>query len=1720
MGVPMETKVADASRKRRWSRILAGVAVGLILLDVIRLFLLPPSYQEAFMDGFEIVVFLVCILACGYAAARSSPLGKGLWLITAAFFVFMAATDLHDFLLDISLGTGTLFSSLEFLGWSSYLPLALLVFYPLEKDGRPDWTWLTLLDYLLVTVAAGLAYFRLVDLPRILAGQSWTAIGHPDLVRNVLLSGGLLLRSGVDPASQARAFYRRVGGVFAAVTILRVAFPGYFNPIFAVSRPALWLLLGILAVRWENVADDRPEPAGRRGALRLVLSLFAAATLLLVLVLALSTPAPYHRLMDVCAGVCAVLFILRSSLAERSRHASKTKLRSSEQDYRVLFESAVVPIVIFEPESERILQANAAACELYGVAPGTLVGSSLKEFTKDIARGEEQIRELLRTGTCQRFESVHRTRKGREIDVLVSSSVIQYRGRKAILSFNRDVTERQQVVEALRESEEKFRSLVSNIPDVSWTLDAHQRFVFISSNIETLSGYTPDEIYERGAHLYLSSLHPDDVPKVREAFRALFVEGQPFDVEVRAQRKDGEWRWLQHRALATYEKNGVRYADGLLSDITERKRAEEALRQSEARFRNYFEQPLLGTAITSPEKGWIAANDRICEILGYSLQELKETDWAKLTHPDDLETDVIQFNRVLTGEIDGYSLDKRFIRKDSEIIWTSIAVRCVRKFDGTVDYICAVMEDITERKRAAEALLQSEAKLKEALLAAQMGAWEWTAATDTVTWDENLYRIAGREPKLPAPSYQEHPQIYAPESWERLKRAVENALATGTPYELDLEMVRPDGSKRWLIGRGEAVRDASGHVTQLRGTVQDITERKRAEAALRSSEERLRELVETAEAVVWEADAPTLRITFMSQGVEKILGYPAEQWLQTPGFWAAHLHPEDREGALACEREVTEKGKPCSVEYRMTAADGRVLWFRDFMHAVAGPEGKVERLRGVMVEISESKRAEEALRESELELREAHRLARLGNWSMDLKTGQATWSDEVYRMFGLDPSLLSLPYSEHGRLFTPESWRRLTTELEEAVRTGTPYELELETVRADGSRGWILDRGEPVRNADGAITHLRGIAMDITGRKRAEEALRESEERFRSLVENATVGIYRTTPQGRILMANPALVKMLGYKNFKELAARNLEEEGFEPGYPRKAFRDRMAQDSEVRDLEEAWTRRDGSVIFVRESARAFHSEDGKIMYYDGIVEDVTERKQVEAEKARLVTAIEQSAEAAVITNISGDIEYVNPAFTRITGYSREEVLGKNPRILKSGKQDPAFYQQLWATILKGEIWQGEIINRRKDGSLYTLQMSVAPVRGEHGKITHFIATEQDITARKLLEQQLIQAQKIEAVGRLAGGVAHDFNNLLTIINGYAELLTEQTSAEDPRRDHLKEILMAGERAAGLTRQLLAFSRRQVLEPRVLDLNSVLTEVEKMLRRLIGEDVELVTSLKPDLGHVKVDPGQIEQVVMNLAVNARDAMPEGGKLYLETSNVDVDEDYARSHPSIMPGKFVMVAVSDTGCGMDAETQTHIFEPFFTTKEKGHGTGLGLATVYGIVKQSGGFIWVYSEPGQGSTFKIYFPCVEEAASTTEPADFAAKPAKGAETVLVVEDEEGVRSLVCKTLKSKGYKVLEATGAAQALQIVEQLTEPIHLLLTDVVMPQAGGKELAKRLSTLRPGTKVLYMSGYTDDAIVRHGILEVGTFFLQKPFAPDALVRKVREVLDRKPETLQ
>jgi two-component system, cell cycle sensor histidine kinase and response regulator CckA len=499
-------------------------------------------------------------------------------------------------------------------------------------------------------------------------------------------------------------------------------------------------------------------------------------------------------------------------------------------------------------------------------------------------------------------------------------------------------------------------------------------------------------------------------------------------------------------------------------------------------------------------------------------------------------------------------------------------------------------------------------------------------------------------------------------------------------------------------------------------------------------------------------------------------------------------------------------------------------------------------------------------------------------------------------------------------------------------------------------------------------------------------------------------------------------------------------------------------------------------------------------------------------QRLQLAAIVESSEDAIIGCSLAGHITIWNRGAERLFGYSADEVIGE----VTSTNSPLQWPEELKALkrVREGEyVPPFETVRRRKHGTEIHVSVSISPIRGRDGRIVGASLICRDVSERKRLERQIVQSQKMDAVGRLAGGVAHDFNNLLTIIDGNSELLLNRLLPSDPMRQRLSEIRRAGERAGALTRQLLAFSRQQVLEPKVLDLNSVVSDTEKMLRRLIGEDIILTSVPNPTAGRVKVDPGQLEQILMNLAVNARDAMPQGGSITIETYSVTLDEHYVQSHPDARPGVYAMLAVSDTGSGMDDATKARIFEPFFTTKGPGKGTGLGLAMVYGIVKQSGGSIDVYSELGRGTTFKIYFPQVQEPVSLGKSFRGVRMMPHGSETVLLVEDEDAVRSLACHVLRSCGYTVLEADNGERAVQLVEEHRGPIDLVLSDVVMPYLGGRQLVERLTALEPALKALFTSGYTDDAVVRHGVLATGYAFLQKPFTPTALAQKVREVWD-------
>ncbi len=645
------------------------------------------------------------------------------------------------------------------------------------------------------------------------------------------------------------------------------------------------------------------------------------------------------------------------------------------------------------------------------------------------------------------------------------------------------------------------------------------------------------------------------------------------------------------------------------------------------------------------------------------------------------------------------------------------------------------------------------------------------------------------------------------------------------------------------------------------------------------------------------------------------------------------------------------------------------------------------------------------------------------------------------------------------------------------------------------------------------------VVRDITQQKQAEQALQQTERKYRLIFEEAIVGIYQTTPDGRLLSANPAMARMYGYDSPEEMMScvSNIDTQLYVDPARREELKRLMREQGAVRHFETEVYRKDGCKIWLWTNARAVREGD-TIVRYEGSLEEITDRKRLEDQLGQAQQQYRDIVENAVIgifqSTPGGRYLSVNPAMAHMLGYdSPQELVEGMTDIGTQLYVDPKRRMEL-KTLAKehGVAKNFECQVFRKDGSTMWISANVRAIFSKDGAIVRFEGMNEDITLRKLLEGQLLQAQKMEAVGQLAGGVAHDFNNALGVITGYSDLLQMNLPAGDLSHKYAVEIAKAGRRAAALTRQLLAFSRKQIIQPVVLDLNAATGELEKMLGRLIGEHIEVTFKRSPDLGWIKMDPGQVEQILMNLAVNARDAMPEGGKLCIETANVELDETYARQNAYVRPGSYVMLGVSDTGCGMNKELQRRVFEPFFTTKEPGKGTGLGLSTVYGIAKQNAGYIMVSSELGKGTAFRLYVPRLGGDARLPLPLKALEAIPCGTETVLVVEDEEPLRSLARTCLESNGYSVLDAPDAAAALELAGDYRSPIHLLLTDVVMPGIDGRELAKRLLVLQPEVKVVYMSGYTNDLIDRQGKLDRDTVLLEKPFTLHALLTKVYKAL--------
>jgi PAS domain S-box-containing protein len=889
-------------------------------------------------------------------------------------------------------------------------------------------------------------------------------------------------------------------------------------------------------------------------------------------------------------------------------------------------------------------------------------------------------------------------------------------------------------------------------------------------------------------------------------------------------------------------------------------------------------------------------------------------------------------------------------------------------------------------------------------------------------------------------------------------------------------------------------------------------------AEIAKSERQYRLLFEDNPSAMWVYDDSTREFLAVNEAAIRRYGYTREEFLSMSRNDLRVQEAQHLGGSPALEENP---GQNPAWNGQHRKKDGTLIDVAVTSNAIAF-DGHHACL-ALALDVTDPKRAEEALRQSEQRTRMIIDTALDAVISMDSGGIITDWSAQTERMFGWSRAE-AMGQRMSDTIIPPRYRDAHNRGLKKFLATGEGpvlnRRIEVTALTRDGREFPIELAISPAKL--GAEWSFSAFIRDLTERKEAEEALRQGEQRYRELFEHIPVGLYQSTPQGGLIDANPAMVSMLGFADLKSLLAIPAASLYVDPR-DRLRWSEQMKGEGAVLDFEVQMRRADGAIIWARDTTHVKRAPDGTVLLYEGVLEDITWRVEaeqaVQANERRLTQILEVVPIGILVSDEMGTPVFMNAAAKKTlgSGLANTDIdkISETYKAFLAGTDEvyPLDRNPL-AKALKGVAASVDDVEIRHGGRVVSLSVQGAPILDSNGKVIAAVVAFIDTSDRRVLESQLRQTSKMEAVGQLAGGIAHDFNNLLTVIMSYGAMLLDRIDVADPNHEDVQEIAAAADRAAGLTRQLLAFSRQQVMQPRVMSINAVVSDLEKLLRRLIGEDVNLVISLDPGVAKINADRGQLEQVLMNLVVNARDAMPTGGKLTISTENARLAADSVVGALNAAIGDYVMLTVADTGTGMTAEVQRRLFDPFFTTKDQGRGTGLGLSTVYGIVNQSGGEITVCSELGQGSTFKVFFPRFSAVAESPLPETKPNEAPRGVETVLVVEDDSNLRELVARVLKKSGYEVHLAAGGVEAIAIAGDPLKLIDAVITDVVMPGMNGRELVEKLLEMRPGIASLLMSGYTDDDVLRRGVLQGDTAFLQKPFTPDQLARKVREVLDR------
>lgn len=1284
--------------------------------------------------------------------------------------------------------------------------------------------------------------------------------------------------------------------------------------------------------------------------------------------------------------------------------------------------------------------------------------------------------------------------------------------------------ERRLAENALQESEERYRIVAETASDAIITIDRESRVVYVNSASETIFGYSRSEMLGNQITMLMpeaqKSMHTTAIGRYLETGkRGVDWNG----VEIPARRKDGS-EIIVHISFGEYRSKSHHLFTAIIRDITETKRAEIALRQSEVDFRALVEATTHFVWRLDHEGRNLAMPQWWFELTGQNAKESFNFGWIEAVHPDDREN-VKQAYYTGIEKRQPINIDLRILTvADGYRHYTGRGVPVFGHNGDFVQWICA-LTDTTEKARAEIELRQSEENFRALIQATTQFVWtaEADGSSDALfSWFSKMYdRAVSSIDEIIALLHADDAAVIAAE-WTA-------ALNSRKLFDQVCRFIQDDGSTVYLAVRSVPIFNEDGSFRHWIGTLTDITERMIGQMALRASETQLRTIVDSVPECVKLLDTDGRLLEMNRAGLEII---EADSFEAIQGKPIANMvTPEFRDAFIECTRNVVA-GNPSELQFEIVNLKGDRRWMDMKAVPILDNEEQVVSVLGVTRDETERRKADEAMRISEERFRDLFENANDLIYTHDLEGNFTSLNRAGELITGYSRSEAATMNLKD--VVAPEFLELTSEMIREKISGGAATTYETEIITKDGRRV-LLDLSTRLIHKNGKPVGVQGIARDITERRRVELAIHSNELQLRVVTNTIPVCISYLGADGMVRFANRAFLEWLG-KTSTEVIGRHMRDLIGEDRYRSIAPEFERVLSGECFDVERySFTSPAGFANETRPYVRMNYvpefAPSGEVLAFFAFMTDITESKNAELalrkneEQLRIVT----DTVPVLITYIDAEsrFRFANKSYLEWIGKPSEEVIGKTV-VEVQGEES---YNRLLPEIELALAGHEQTFERTatllphgpEKGESRSFLVNYVPDFDAGGEVAGYFVFAVDLTETKRAEEalrkseeQLLQSQKLESVGRLAGGIAHDFNNMLTAINGYSELTLRRMHPGDPLRSNIEEIKKAGERSAELTNQLLAFSRRQIMQPRVLDLNRAVSDLMPMLERLIGEDVKLSTAFSRENATINADPGQLSQVLLNLVVNARDSMPDGGSVLIETYVKVIGPHTAQSEDVIKPGQYAVLAISDTGVGMDDQTIQHIFEPFFTTKEVGKGTGLGLATVHGIVLQSGGNVNVISSPGKGTCFEIYLPLIEaEKRLPPRGKSSGGSLSFGTETILLVEDEETVRELSREVLESCGYTVLTAKDGVDALSVLNEKGNRISLLLTDVVMPNMGGRELAEETKKRFPLITILFSSGYDDKSIVQHGNLQEGTNFIQKPFTFDALAMKIREMLDQK-----